>query len=76
MQTDPTLESARRGFFLVYINSFNEWHEGHAFEPMMDAADLTTAERAIGYHNPEHGDYRLRALAALVRPLVSGTTDS
>jgi hypothetical protein len=74
VQTDPTLESARRGFFLVYINSFNEWHEGHAIEPMKDAADLTAAERAIGYHNPERGDYRLRALAALVRPLVSGTT--
>ena len=42
---------------------------------MKDAADLTTAERAIGYHNPEQGDYRLRALAALVRPLMSGTAD-
>jgi hypothetical protein len=70
VQTDPALESARRGFLLVYINSFNEWHEGHAFEPMRDAADLSPAERSIGYHNPERGDYRLRALSSLLRPLV------
>jgi len=69
VQTDPALENARRGFFLVYINSFNEWHEGHAFEPMRDAADLSPAERALGYLNPVRGDYRLRALAALVRDL-------
>jgi hypothetical protein len=72
VQTDSTLESARRGFFLVYVNSFNEWHEGHAFEPMKDAADLTAAERTIGYHNPERGDYRLRALSSLLRPLLEG----
>jgi hypothetical protein len=41
---------------------------------MKDAADLTPAERAIGYHNPDDGLYRLRALSALVRPLVNGTT--
>ena len=51
----PALANARRGFFLVYINSFNEWHEGHAFEPMKDAAELTAEERASGYHNPTHG---------------------
>ena len=36
LQTDPALSNARRGFFLVYLNSFNEWHEGHQFEPMRD----------------------------------------
>ncbi len=74
VQTDPTLESARRGFLLVYINSFNEWHEGHAFEPMRDAADLSPEEGAIGYHNPQRGDYRLRALSSLLRPLVQPAT--
>ena len=67
MQTDPALANARRGFFLVYINSFNEWHEGHQFEPMRDADDLTRAERAIGYHNPDDGGYRLKALRKLLR---------
>jgi hypothetical protein len=53
------------GFLLVYLNSFNEWHEGHAFEPMQDAAELTPDERALGYRNAERGDYRLRTLAEL-----------
>jgi hypothetical protein len=48
------------------VNSFNEWHEGHAFEPMKDAADLTPPERALGYHNPEQGAYRLATLRGLV----------
>jgi hypothetical protein len=69
VQTDPALANAKRGFFLVYINSFNEWHEGHAFEPMKDASDLTPAERAQGYDNPADGGYRLRALGELVRGL-------
>ena len=67
VQTDPALANARRGFFLVYINSFNEWHEGHQFEPMRDWDDLTRAERAIGYHNPDDGGYRLKALRKLLR---------
>jgi hypothetical protein len=71
LQTDPLLNNAKRGFFLVYINSFNEWHEGHAFEPMKDAAALTAEERAHGYHNPERGTYRLEALAQLMRDAAS-----
>jgi hypothetical protein len=70
VQTDLTLTNARRGFFLVYINSFNEWHEGHAFEPMRDAADLLPAERPFGYHNPARGDYRLITLAGLVNGVL------
>jgi len=66
LQTNPSLVNARRGFFLTYVNSFNEWHEGHQFEPMKDAADLTSAERAIGYHNPANGRYRLDALKSLI----------
>ena len=71
MQTDPALSNARRGFFLVYINSFNEWHEGHAFEPMKDFAQLTPDERAQGYHNPSDGVYRLETLGALLRPVLA-----
>ena len=71
VQADPGLANARRGFFLVSINSFNEWHEGHAFEPMKDDADLTVAERALGYHNPRRGDYRLATLRGLLERTLS-----
>jgi len=67
-QADPRWLNAQRGFFLTYVNSFNEWHEGHAFEPMKDAAVLTPEERAIGYDNPERGDQRL----ALLKDLIAG----
>jgi Glycosyl hydrolase family 99 len=70
VQTDPRLTNDQRGFFIAYINSFNEWHEGHSFEPMKDAAELTPEERAQGYRNPARGDYRLRALQAFLRPLL------
>jgi hypothetical protein len=70
LQTNPELTNARQGFFLVYINSFNEWHEGHQFEPARNRSDLTAAELARGYHNGERGDYRLQALGELIRPLV------
>jgi hypothetical protein len=73
VQTDAALTNARRGFFLVYINSFNEWHEGHQFEPMKDFAQLTAEERALGYHNPADGAYRLAALRTLLRPVLAGT---
>ena len=67
LQSDPGLSNAQRGFFLTYVNSFNEWHEGHAFEPMTDAAALRPEERALGYGNPERGDYRLALLKDLLR---------
>jgi hypothetical protein len=69
-QLDLDGENARRGFLLVYLNSFNEWHEGHSIEPMKDAADLSAGERRIGYHNPVDGEYRLRTLRGLLEPLV------
>ena len=69
VQTDPAFTNARRGFFFVYINSFNEWHEGHAFEPMRDAADLTSEERAQGYRNPARGDLRMSVLSGLMSGL-------
>jgi hypothetical protein len=72
VQTDPALSDVRRGFFLVYVNSFNEWHEGHAFEPMKDYADLTPIERAYAYHNASRGTYRLETLGALLRVAQQG----
>jgi len=66
LQRDPALTNAQRGFFLAYINSFNEWHEGHQFEPMKDSAALTPAERAIAYHDPADGRYRLETLKGLL----------
>ena len=70
-QADPALTNAREGFLLVYVNSFNEWHEGHAFEPMKDAGDLTLEERSQAYRNPARGDYRLAALRALLASELS-----
>ena len=70
LQTDPALSNVKRGFFLVYLNSFNEWHEGHQFEPMKDRKALSAAERAVGYHNPDDGEYRMKTLRKLIAPFV------
>ena len=69
LQTHPWLGNLDAGFFLVYLTSFNEWHEGHQFEPMKDRALLSADERALGYHNPEDGAYRLRLVAELLSRL-------
>jgi glycoprotein endo-alpha-1,2-mannosidase len=69
VQTNPASSNAKRGFFLTYINSFNEWHEGHQFEPMKDSAALSPEERAVGYHNPADGMYRLKRLGELLADL-------
>jgi hypothetical protein len=66
VQLDPALENARRGFFLVYLTSFNEWHEGHAFEPTRAWEDLTPAQRGWGYHNADRSDSRLAVLPDLL----------
>jgi len=70
LQSSAAMTNAKRGFFLVYINSFNEWHEGHQFEPMKDRTALTPAERAIGYHNADNGRYRFDTLKGLIQDLV------
>ena len=70
LQTHPWFSNDAAGFFLTYITSFNEWHEGTAFEPMKDAAALTPAEWAVGYHNPQDGHYRLRRLRELLGRLL------
>ena len=71
VQADPALSNARHGFFLSYVNSWNEWHEGHAFEPMADAPALNPSERAVGYFNPLRGDYRLAVLRELLQGVLS-----
>ena len=62
LQTHPWLGNDSSGFFLIYVCSFNEWHEGHQFEPMRNAASITPEERLHGYHNPSNGAYRLQHL--------------
>ena len=70
IQLDESLQNVDEGFFLVYIVSFNEWHEGTQFEPMKPYDDLTAAERALGYHNPATGAFaRLDRLTELFRRL-------
>jgi len=46
VQTNTTLRNASTGFFIVYIATFNEWHEGTSFEPMKDHAALLPQEAA------------------------------
>lgn len=60
----------RKGFLMVYINSFNEWHEGSSFEPTRGWADLSAAERAVGYRNPDIGVRRISTLGGLVRDIT------
>ncbi len=64
-QTDPQSANWRKGFLHVPINSFNEWHEGTAFEPMASYRDLSPSERRL-YHNVTNGSYRLRVLRNLL----------
>lgn len=70
LQTDPALRNSEAGFFLTYINSFNEWHEGHQFEPMKSLVDLRIQERAVGYHNAVLGGYRLEVLRGYLGKLL------
>jgi Glycosyl hydrolase family 99 len=74
VQQDPLLTNHRRGFCAVHINSFNEWHEGHAFEPMRDAKDLLPEERPFGYHNPENGKARLTMLTRMMGSVLPSRT--
>ena len=69
LQTEPGSANVRRGFFLVYINTFNEWHEGTQFEPMKALRDLTAGERRV-YHNTPSGSFRLDTLAELLQQVV------
>jgi len=68
-QADPQSANWKRGFLLVPVNSFNEWHEGTSFEPMKSFRDLSNAERLL-YHNPIDGSYRLNVLTALLEAVL------
>ena len=61
-----------RGFFLTYITTFNEWHEGTSFEPAKHRAALLPEERVYKYHNPENGAWRLELLKELLSPITEG----
>ncbi|HJO02991.1 MAG TPA: hypothetical protein QGG47_03335 [Acidobacteriota bacterium] len=71
VQSNPLHTNSRRGFFLVFLNSFNEWHEGHAFEPAKNYARLTSSELPSGYHNARRGSYRLKTLGRYLRRIVN-----
>ena len=71
VQLDPTLANARRGFFLTYVGTFNEWHEGTAFEPAKNLADLLPPEAAFGYHNPVDGTMKLEALREILSQILA-----
>jgi Glycosyl hydrolase family 99 len=65
LQVAENSANQRRGFFLVYVNSFNEWHEGTMFEPTVSYGSLSDADRRT-YHDAASGDYRLETLQSLM----------
>jgi hypothetical protein len=71
LQSDSRLTDSGAGFFMVYINSFNEWHEGTSFEPMRNSADLLPDEVPFGYHNPTDGSYRLSLLTSRLNSVLN-----
>lgn len=76
LQTGDSLEDVHRGFFLTYVGTFNEWHEGTQFEPMKDSADLPPDQRALGYHNPTSGSMRLSKLKELLSLVLEAPAES
>jgi hypothetical protein len=72
LQADPARGNWARAFFLTYVTTFNEWHEGTAFEPAKNRAALLPQERAFNYHNPDNGSWRLEFLRSLLQPITQG----
>jgi len=72
LQADHRRGNSARGFFLTYVTTFNEWHEGTSFEPAKSRASLLPQERQFNYHNPENGAWRLELLKALLGPITQG----
>lgn len=48
------------------VHTFNEWHEGHQFEPMKNDAALPEEQVSRHYHNAADGGYRLKTLTSLL----------
>ena len=69
LQVAENSANLRRGFFLVYVNSFNEWHEGTMFEPTVSYGSLSEAERRT-YHDSTAGAYRLETLQSLMAQII------
>jgi hypothetical protein len=69
LQVATNSANLRRGFFLVYVNSFNEWHEGTQFEPTVSYASLSAAARAR-YHDAAAGVYRLETLQSMMAQII------
>ena len=61
---------------MTYINSFNEWHEGTAFEPAKDYAGLSPGELAVGYHNPTNGRWRIELLNDALAGIYAGAENT
>lgn len=72
LQADRSRGNSARGFFLTYVTTFNEWHEGTSFEPAKARAFLLPEERPYNYHNPENGTWRLELLRSLMQPITQG----
>jgi hypothetical protein len=72
VQVLPDSANRNAGFFLTYVNTFNEWHEGTSFEPARPRAGLTPAELARGYHNPSIGTWRLELLKSELATITAG----
>ena len=72
VQTDPALFDTKAGFFLTYLNTFNEWFEGTAFEPMKDRDALLPQELPFEYHNPTYGRYRMDYLKPRLAQILEG----
>jgi hypothetical protein len=70
LQADRNRGNSARGFFLSYVTTFNEWHEGTSFEPAKSRASLLPEERPYNYHNPDNGAWRIELLRSLLQPIT------
>ena len=72
LQMDPLLPAARAGFFAAYIATFNEWHEGTAFEPMKDHRRAAAGGTASRLSQSRRRAVRLDYLKPRLAQLLAG----